>query len=141
SMSELNEKSYFISKQAKKRLIDPCILPYLEISEPLLPIFESGILDYYCHNGVSVIRFQYSKDIEGRSYVKNLLKTNLSKMVCPEGYVKGPAMYVASDDLVISPFSPISALGLHDRFKPPLDDAKEQIVTIGVKEVRNGYTC
>ncbi|KAL5057950.1 hypothetical protein RYX36_029554 [Vicia faba] len=95
SMSELNEKSYFISKQAKKRLIDPCILPYLEISEPVLPIFESGILDYYCHSGVT------------------------------------------SDDLVISPLSPISALGSHDRFKTPLDDVKEQIVTIGVKECLN----
>ncbi|XP_058739678.1 uncharacterized protein LOC131611844 [Vicia villosa] len=134
SMSELNDKDYFISEEAKKRLVDPCILPYLEISKPVLPICESGILDYYCHYGVSVIRFQYSKDIEGKSYVDNLLQTNLSKMVCPEGYLKGLAMYVATDDLVISPLSPISVLGLHERFETPLDDLKEKIVTIGVKE-------
>ncbi|PNX55024.1 hypothetical protein L195_g048648 [Trifolium pratense] len=51
-----------------------------------------------------------------------------------EGYVKGPAMYVATDDLVVAPLSPISALGLPNRFKIPLNDLKENVVTIGIKE-------
>jgi hypothetical protein len=57
-----------------------------------------------------------------------------------ESYVKGPAMYVATDDLVIAPLSPISALGLLNRIKIPLNDLKEKVVTIGTKEVRKSKT-
>ncbi|CAI8612691.1 unnamed protein product [Vicia faba] len=74
---------------------DYCSTLKLNIDDTPPTRYMSGILDYYCHNGVT------------------------------------------SDDLVISPLSPISALGSHDRFKTPLDDVKEQIVTIGVKECLN----
>jgi hypothetical protein len=49
-------------------------------------------------------------------------------------------MYVATDDLVIAHLSPISALGLLNRFKTPLNDLKEKVVTIGIKEVRKSKT-
>jgi hypothetical protein len=49
-------------------------------------------------------------------------------------------MYVATDDLVIAPLSPISALGLLNRIKIPLNDLKEKVVTIGTKEVRKSKT-
>jgi len=44
-------------------------------------------------------------------------------------------MYFATDDLVVAPLTPISALGLLNRLKTPLDDLKEKVVTIGIKEV------
>jgi hypothetical protein len=36
--------------------------------------------------------------------------------------------------------SPISALGLLNRIKIPLNDLKEKVVTIGTKEVRKSKT-
>ncbi|GAU49677.1 hypothetical protein TSUD_177220 [Trifolium subterraneum] len=60
---------------------------------------------------------------------------NISKAASPgESYVKGPAMYVATDDLVVAPLSPISALSLLNRLKTPLNELTEKVVTIGVKE-------
>jgi hypothetical protein len=53
------------------------------------------------------------------------------------GFVKGPAMYLVTDDLIISSSSPISALYLINHFGTPLNDVKEKVVTIGFKEVRN----
>jgi hypothetical protein len=53
------------------------------------------------------------------------------------GFVKGPAMYLVTDDLIISSSSPISALYLINHFGTPLNDVMEKVVTIGIKEVRN----
>jgi hypothetical protein len=45
-------------------------------------------------------------------------------------------IWLRMDDLVIEPWlSPISSLYLHNRFKTPLDDLEEKVVTIGVDEV------
>jgi hypothetical protein len=52
------------------------------------------------------------------------------------GFVKGPAMYVVTDDLILAPSSPISSLYLINHFETPLHDVKEKVVTIGIKEVR-----
>ncbi|TKY73792.1 tyrosine/DOPA decarboxylase [Spatholobus suberectus] len=52
----------------------------------------------------------------------------------PEGFVKEPSMYVATDDLVVAPFSPILALNLRNRLNTPFNDLKEKVVTIGLKE-------
>jgi hypothetical protein len=52
-----------------------------------------------------------------------------------EGYVKGPRIYVATDDLVIAPLSPSTLLHLLDRFETPFEDLMEKVVTIGIKEV------
>jgi hypothetical protein len=45
-------------------------------------------------------------------------------------------MYVVTDDLVVTRSSPISSSNLIDSSESSLDDLKEKVVTIGVKEVR-----
>ncbi|MCH83500.1 DUF674 family protein [Trifolium medium] len=57
-----------------------------------------------------------------------------SQRGCYEGYVKGPRAYMATDDLVLTPWSPISAFHLINHLEIPLNDLKEKLVTIGVKE-------
>jgi hypothetical protein len=75
------------------------------------------------------------------TYVGYRKRINLSNYEAShEGYVKGPAMYVATDDLNVTRLSPISALGLLNRFQTPLNDLKEKVVTIGIKEVRKSKT-
>ncbi|XP_058768050.1 uncharacterized protein LOC131641764 [Vicia villosa] len=134
SMTKLNENKYFTTKGAKNRLVGPCISPHLKLNNQILPIIESGILDYYRYSHVSGNHIvQYSNAGEDVSYAK-LKKINVYNPQSLEGYVKGPAMYVATDDLVISHLSPISALSYLNRFKTPAYDLKEKVVTIGVKE-------
>jgi hypothetical protein len=43
---------------------------------------------------------------------------------------------MVTDDLVLTPWSPISALHLINHLEIPVNDLKEKIVTIGIKEVR-----
>jgi hypothetical protein len=63
--------------------------------------------------------------------------TALKHSATDEGYLKGPRTYLVTDDLVISPSSPISAQLLINRLQIPLDDLKEKVVIIGMNEVRN----
>lgn len=57
--------------------------------------------------------------------------------VCHEhGHVKRPAVFMVTDDLVVTPMSPISAMSLLNRLKTPPSDLKEKILTIGFKEVK-----
>ncbi|XP_004491999.1 uncharacterized protein [Cicer arietinum] len=119
SIADLNENNYFVSKEAKNRLIHPCISPKLKLSNQILPILDPGVVEYYSHGGLIGRHLQYFKAGEDKSR---------------ESYVKGPAMYYATDDLVVAPLSPISNLGLLNRFKIPLNDLKEKIVTIGVTD-------
>jgi hypothetical protein len=137
SVADLNENKYLISKQAKNRLVTPCIAPQIKLSKQILPIFEPGVHDYYGYQegNSNIIHAQFLKPGENRNYTANLKPINFSKAASlGESYVKGPAMYVATDDLVVSPLSPISALSLLNRLKTPLNDLKEIVVTIGAKE-------
>lgn len=125
SMAELNENKYFSSKEAKNRLVDPwpCISPHLKLFKEILPILQPGLTNYYYYHDDHGPRVHYVKAGEDTS-LENL-----------DSYMKGPAMYVVTDDLVVAPLSPISALGLLNRLETPLSDLKEKLVTIGVKEV------
>jgi hypothetical protein len=139
SVADLNENKYLISKHAKNRLVTPCIAPQIKLSKQILPIFEPGVHDYYGYQegNSNIIHAQFLKPRENRNYTANLKPINFSKAASlGESYVKGPAMYVATDDLVVSPLSPISALSLLNRLKTPLNDLKEIVVTIGAKEVK-----
>lgn len=135
SIADLNENKYFISKDAKNRIVDSCIFPLLKLSKQMFPILKCGVHEYYWYYNGSRPCVQFSKPGEDESYAGNFKRINFSNMASHEGYVKGPAMYVATDDLAIAPLSPISALGLLNRLKTPLKDLKEKHVTIGVKEV------
>lgn len=52
-----------------------------------------------------------------------------------EGYVEGPAMFIVTDDLVITPISSLSGFSILDELNVPLDDIEERIVHVGKEEV------
>ncbi|PNY13838.1 DUF674 family protein [Trifolium pratense] len=136
SIAELNENRYLITKEAKNMLVAPCISQQLKLSKPIFSILEPGVVEYNCYyDGGNAICGQFFNAGEDMSSAAICWNLNFSNCVAShEGYVKGPAMYVATDDLIVAPLSPISALGLLNRFKIPLDDLKEKVVTIGIKE-------
>jgi hypothetical protein len=141
SIAALNVNKYLISEVAKNRLVDPCISPLLKLSKPILPILQPGVIEYNRYYGGGAYRVQFFKAVEDNTSEENCDRIKLSNYESShEGYVKNPALYVATDDLVIAPLSPISALGLLNRFKTPLNDLKEKVVTIGIKEVRKSKT-
>jgi len=142
SIVDIDENRYFVSKEAKKRLVDPFVARQFNFSKQILPIQKSYV-EYYCYyhgenfeQSITHNQFFISHEVwSNERNCRELVLYNNSKT--HEGYVKGLKTYVATDDLIISPISsPNSSLNLLDCSGTPLDDVKEKVVTIGVKEVR-----
>ena len=145
----------FLTKEAKKRLVDPHLAPqFNKLSKQILPIQKLRAHYYYYNRflglGNSIIQNQFligdeNKSNEYADYVRTDRQVNLvssnpkSPKASDNGYVnaEGHRKYVVTDDLVIATSSPISNLYLINNFKVPLNDVKEKLVTIGIKEVRN----
>ncbi|KAG8368389.1 hypothetical protein BUALT_Bualt15G0040400 [Buddleja alternifolia] len=53
------------------------------------------------------------------------------------GYVKGPATFMVTDDLVITPFSAFSSLSLIKKLKIPVSDVEEFQFEVGMNEALN----
>lgn len=144
SIVVLEENKYFKSTKAKKRLVDPQVASQFKLSNKILPLQPD--MEYYCYyDGKSfkdsIIDNQFFISDEYRKDEKNcknmfLLDNFKAWRGSREGYVKELKMYVATDDLIVAQSSPISSLNLIDSSETSLDDLKEEVVTIGLKEVR-----
>ncbi|KAG8368392.1 hypothetical protein BUALT_Bualt15G0040700 [Buddleja alternifolia] len=53
------------------------------------------------------------------------------------GYVKGPATFMVTDDLVVTPFSAFSSLSLMKKLKIPVSDVEELQFEVGINEALN----
>lgn len=153
SVADLHENTY-LTREAKKRLVDPHLAPQFKLNLQILPIQEPRVKHYCYYNKFqtfqdSVVHNQFFISDEDRSreygsYEKNVGQLNLvsshpkSPKGNDDGYIKGDGLrtYMVTDDLVIAPSSTFSILHLINHFKIPLDDMKEKLVTIGIKEVR-----
>ncbi|PNX76476.1 DUF674 family protein [Trifolium pratense] len=139
SIAESVENQYFISEEAKNRLIDPLLASEYKSCSSILPIKEQ-CLNYYGYYQSESYRYRSNDPFfitdkhykDGGRYEEMRLHNN--KNPIKEGFVKGPRTYLATDDLVIGPASPISASLLINRLQIPVDDLKEKNVTIGMKE-------
>ncbi|XP_057450076.1 uncharacterized protein LOC130741249 [Lotus japonicus] len=134
SMNDLNGCKYFTSDDIKNRLVDPFIASQFKLSKQILPIKEPPLLQYYYHNVYD--------DLITASSENQALNRDRCHLVDPKsstgsnggGYVKGPAVFMATDDLVVLPMTPSSALSLLDSLQTPPTELKEKIVTIGFNE-------
>ncbi|XP_058741711.1 uncharacterized protein LOC131614099 [Vicia villosa] len=139
SIVDLDETKYLTSKDAKNRLVDCRLAAVFQSIKHIVPIDYSR-MDYYCfyqgenyEQSVGNHKF-FVSDVYRSDWGKyELFQAELPKGSY-EGYVKGPRAYMATDDLVLTPWSPISALQLINQLQIPLNDLQEMHVTIGVKE-------
>ncbi|KAK8466500.1 hypothetical protein PHAVU_008G114800 [Phaseolus vulgaris] len=135
SIIGINENKYLTAKEVKNRLIDPVLAPQYKLSMQMFPINEQDT-QYKCdrdRNHFYIANRDESSDINtGTSRVLKLVPLKSSGGI--KGYFKGPAMFMATDDLVIERMSPTSAVDLLNRLKTRLNDVEEKVVTIGIKE-------
>jgi len=144
SIIAINENKYLTAKEVKNRLIDPGLAPQFKLSMHMFPINEqdSQYHFYYPRRGYNESNHFYITNRD-KSYDKNIETRRVLKIVplkssggILKGYVKGPAMFMATDDLVVERMSPTSAVVLLNRLMTRLNDVEEKVVTIGIKEVR-----
>lgn len=129
SIADLNEDKYFMSKDAKKRLL------------------ELNVMHYYCtflpdtpNQRKTKVALNKSKELlDYGENIRKMILANETSTIPPMGRgfrVKVPEMYMVTDDLAVEPMlSPISSVYLLNRFKTSLDDLEEKVIVIGLKEV------
>jgi len=114
SLSELSSEKYLMSHELKDKLVNPPFSKHLNLSNQILPIGIGNFPCLYCGCRAST--------------------GEPSSLV---GFVKGPATYFVTDDLVVTPMSSIYAVSCLKTLKVPLFDLEERVIAIGVKEVGN----
>ncbi|KAL5057948.1 hypothetical protein RYX36_029553 [Vicia faba] len=128
-----------MSRFTKIGLVNSGLSPVFKSCKEILPIYSPQV-KYYCfYQGEN-----YEQSVRNYEYfISDSIRSDWGKYEglqaespkgSYEGYVKGPRAYMATDDLVLSPWSPISALQLINQLQIPFNDLKEMNVTIGVKE-------
>lgn len=123
SIADLNEEMYFISKDAKNRLL------------------KISVLQYYCGKIFDLTLLKNEEDWRDRGNFRKMQLVNTIATLHAGSlgsFVKRPEMYVVTDDLIVEPLlSPVSSIHVLQRFKTPIDDLEEKVVTIGIKESHN----
>ncbi|CAJ2658840.1 unnamed protein product [Trifolium pratense] len=156
SVYKLSPDIYLMSQAVKEKLSNPPIAAQFELSNQILPICAVSLPVYYYHSFLSNSRYRevftttttttttstttstrkcygYSSD----SYVPlNLVdpKFSSSKSSSSGEYVKGPSIYMVTDDLVVSPISSFNAISHLNSLNVPLLDVEEKVVRVGPKE-------
>ena len=93
SMNELSSYRYLSSQELKEKLASPLCAPQFNLSNQILPI---GVESFPC---------SYSYD--GRSFNIVHPKSSTGESSSLPRFVKGPIMYMVTDELVVTPMSSI----------------------------------
>ncbi|WJX81931.1 hypothetical protein P8452_64751 [Trifolium repens] len=149
SILDLDGYKYLMSNEVKNKLVDPCIAPQFKLSKQILQIYEPRASSYYCYCQrsfrESIIHDQFSITYGFKAFnilnetftTLKLVDPKSSKEAQQEGYVKVSTLFMATNDLVIEPMSPISALSLLNSLETLPSNLTEKVVFIGVKEGLN----
>jgi hypothetical protein len=152
SILDLDGYKYLMSHEVKNKLVDPCIAPQFKLSKQILQIYEPRASSYYCYCQrsfrESIIHDQFSITYGFKAFnilnetftTLKLVDPKSSKEAQQEGYVKGSTLFMATNDLVIEPMSPISALSLLNSLETLPSNLTEKVVFIGVKEVQKSIS-
>ncbi|CAL2263791.1 unnamed protein product [Prunus armeniaca] len=117
---------YMISNHHNEMILDPKLVPGFCYKNSLLGIEETSY--YYDRNGM------FTTDRSLISWEPSQLKVigNMDNSVL--GFLKGPAMFVVTDNLVVRPISRILELHILKDLNVPVTDTEDQIVHVGKKE-------
>ncbi|XP_068486349.1 uncharacterized protein [Phaseolus vulgaris] len=132
SVVDLDEH-YFTTKEVKYKFVDPLLAPQFKLSN-LLPLSCYNFPNYYylsCNRSKIenyCLTTRYILPTSSTSCVSSVYVDPLSDPINNgEGYIKGPTTYIATDDLVVTPSSPISVMSLLSGMSFPVDDLEEKV--------------
>ncbi|KAF8394969.1 hypothetical protein HHK36_018908 [Tetracentron sinense] len=148
SVEELSVDNYIKSEECKNMLLHPKLPSYFSCENQLLPIEEVSL--YYstfdCSSCYPTLVISTSENdaphqCQHPNYTNRLtLKVANPKLLTGDpihggGFLRRPKIFMVTDDLVVTPFSPISAISLLDSLNVPISDVEERVVTVSKKEV------
>ncbi|XP_059648244.1 uncharacterized protein LOC132294415 [Cornus florida] len=120
SIKDLDVDKYLESEEMKATLVDPKLAPGIAHSKQFVLIKEA------LHPSWSTVESLYTTNWEKSS--KSLVDT------IGEGFMKEPSMFMVTDNLTITPLSPISGLSLINKLNIPMSEIVEREVTICEEE-------
>ncbi|KAL5817104.1 hypothetical protein ACOSQ3_025482 [Xanthoceras sorbifolium] len=140
SVEELDAKQHLKSSEHKQMLLNPKLAPNYSYEKHPLGIEENRHPPYYYAKKDRHLKFLISDETLISSW--GLTGSTLTVMdpkcrvkeATGEGFVIGPANFTVTDNLVISPVSPVSCLSLLNKLKVPFSDIEEHFVHVGTEE-------
>lgn len=147
SVSDLNVNRYFKSQKLKNMLLDPKLAEHYYSSNQIFPLGQAATPPLCCESNLfsSSSSIKYSRDLPvnykygGPFQVRLGMPLQFPDLVNPKGsdeFMKAPTMFMVTDDLVVTPLSSATCFNYLKTLKVPPSDVKEQVVNIGMQEVK-----
>ncbi|XP_012069006.2 uncharacterized protein LOC119370405 [Jatropha curcas] len=137
-IKDFDSENYFKSNDHKEILLSPKIAPDFGYEKQLLGVEEASHQQYYYVFDYSG-KGRFSMDNEPSSKrvialtVKDPQSPNKKAKACG-GFVMKPAMFTVTDDLIVTPISPVSGMSILNKLNVPCNDIEERVVYAGNEE-------
>ncbi|KDP46570.1 hypothetical protein JCGZ_08542 [Jatropha curcas] len=137
-IKDLDSKKYFKSDDHKEILLSPKIAPDFGYEKQLLGVEEASHQQYYyvldcLGNPCFFMDNEPSSQRVGALTVKDPKSPNKKAKACG-GFVMKPAMFTVTDDLIVTPISPVSGISILNKLNVPFNDIEERVVYVGNEE-------
>ncbi|KAL3845130.1 hypothetical protein ACJIZ3_002533 [Penstemon smallii] len=112
----------------------PC--KYLS-NHQLFPLNQKMATSLHCFSKKTIYENRIHLCHNWPPYLQKDEKVHNVQFLDPKGqgsYIKGPAMFTVTDDLIVTPTSAISSFSILNRLKIPLSDIEEYVIDIGEEE-------
>ncbi|XP_050237828.1 uncharacterized protein LOC126687333 [Mercurialis annua] len=135
SVECLDVEKYFNSYDHREILLSPKIAPSFGYENQPLRVEEAVHPKYY-RLSTSVVMFSVDKPADCTEIVLSVKDPKLSHRLAKTGggFVMGPAMFTVTDDLSVTPISPISGMSILSKLKVPFNEVEERSVYVGTEE-------
>ncbi|XVF68900.1 hypothetical protein PTKIN_Ptkin11bG0038200 [Pterospermum kingtungense] len=145
SVQGLDAEQYLKSPEKKAMLLSPKLAPGFSYENQLLGVEEDTPPKYYYSMKSSWEALLVPESDE--TVHSDSLRSSLVTFIDPkshdsqhkdkksgQGFLKGPALFTVTDELVITPISSISGLSVLSKLKVPFGDIEQRTVHVGKNE-------
>ncbi|XP_037494432.1 uncharacterized protein LOC105631085 [Jatropha curcas] len=137
SIMDLDSEKYFKTNGHKEILLSPKIAPDCGYENQLLGVKEVAqpLCYFKMNSGWSVVIY-LDKPTSNTSIALRVKdpKSTYKSGKTGGAFVMGPAMFTVTDDLIVTPISPISGLSVLNKLNIPFNDIEELNVHVGNEE-------
>ncbi|KAK4855932.1 hypothetical protein QYF36_012399 [Acer negundo] len=140
SVDKLDAKQYLKSFEHKEMLLSPKLAPNFSYENHPLGIEESKHPPYYFVKMKNYVQYLSPDETFMSSLGETVSTLTFMDPKCrikeatSRGFVIGPANFTVTDNLVVTPISPVSCLLLLNKLKVPFSDIEEHFVHVGTEE-------
>ncbi|KAL1359791.1 hypothetical protein AAHE18_04G132400 [Arachis hypogaea] len=124
-------EDYFVSKEVKDMLVSPLLAPQFKLSNQIIPLDESHAPTYYFDTALGC---HYLSTCRGCEALELDMFDPTDNGGSEKGFAKGPTLYFATDDLIVTPMLSISVISLLNSTNTPICDLVEKMISIGINE-------